>query len=94
MNRLETAREFFSAVSGLKRFGDYCNAEVFKYLFRDNWKTLWECFAIDCNRDILEFYCGNYMNNEEMIELSYRIVCDETKLRMIASTGFDKEVDN
>lgn len=29
-----------------------------------------------------------------MIEMSYRIVCDETKLRMIASTGFDKEVDN
>ena len=94
MQKLETAREFFSAVSGLKRFGDYCNAEVFKYLFGDNWKALWECFVIDCNRNILEFYCGNYMDNEEMIKLSYMIVCDEAKLRMIAGTGFDNEVDN
>lgn len=94
ISKLETAREFFSAVSGLKRFGEYCNPEVFKYLFRENWKRLWECFVIDCNRDILRFYCDNYLSNEEMIEMSCRIVCDETKLRMIANIGFDKEVDN
>mgnify|MGYP007129864944 CR=1 FL=1 len=91
ISKLETAREFFSAVSGLKRFGEYCNPEVFKYLFRNNWKRLWECFVIDCNRNILLFYCGNYLSNEEMIEMSCRIVCDETKLRMIASMGFNKE---
>lgn len=88
ISRLNTAKEFYSAVSGLKGFGGYCNAEVFKYLFGKDWERLWGCFVVDCDRDMLKFYCDNYLNNEQMIEMSCRIVQDESKMRMIAKTGF------
>lgn len=77
-------RDFYGIINSLNKFGSYCNTEVFKFLFgEEEGVRLWELFVYSCDRNIMKFYTENYMNNDQLLYLSYNIIENEEYMRMV-----------
>lgn len=74
-------RTLYVNIHSLKEFGNYCNCNVFVYLFGSNeGQRLWMCFVKDARRDIYKLFF-EYLNNEQKFVLAANIL-DNKDLRM------------
>lgn len=83
-NNKELAKDcriFYANIHSIKEFGDYCNCNVFAYLFgNDEGHRLWVCFVEDVRRDIYKLLF-EYLNNEQKFILVANIL-DNNDLRI------------
>lgn len=74
-------RTFYANIHSLKEFGNYCNCNVFVYLFgNDEGSRLWMCFVEDAHRNIYKLFF-EYLNNEQKFVLSANVL-DNKDLKM------------
>lgn len=77
----ENCRTLYANIHSLKEFGNYCNDNVFVYLFgNDEGHRLWMCFVEDANRNIYKLFF-EYLNNEQKFILTANIL-ENKDLRM------------
>ena len=74
-------RTLYANIHSLREFGNYCNCNVFVYLFgNDEGKRLWMCFVEDVHRNIYKLFF-EYLNNEQKFILAANIL-DNKDLKM------------
>lgn len=71
---MQDGRTFYSNIYHLKEFGNYCNCNVFVYLFgNDEGTRLWGCFVESTHRNIYKLFF-EYLDNEQMFVLAANIL--------------------
>lgn len=67
-------RTFYANLHSLKEFGDYCNCNMFVYLFgNDEGHRLWMCFVEDVHRNIYKLFF-EYLDNEQKFVLAANVL--------------------
>lgn len=74
-------RTLYANIHSLKEFGNYCNCNVFVYLFgNDEGHRLWMCFVENAQRNIYKLFF-EYLDNEQKFILAANIL-DNKDLRI------------
>lgn len=77
----EDCRTFYENIHSLKEFSNYCNINVFVYLFgNDEGHRLWLCFVEVTNRNIYKLFF-EYLSDAQMFILAANVL-ENKNLRM------------